>query len=183
MDAYKLSSRAVKYGVLFVLLTFAGFFLTKLLNSLPIHPVQYLLIGFGLAIFFLLLISLSEHLPFAAAYSISSVACIGLLLLYLTYVLRSVAHALMFSGLLTLLYSALYGLLISEDNALLLGRCCSSSCSPGRCTSPATSTGTAAAPSSKLPGAFPRGRVAAKSASGGGIAGCGRGSAAGSGSR
>lgn len=121
VDAYKLSSRATKYGILFVLLTFAGFFLYEVMNSLPIHPVQYLLIGFGLAIFFLLLISLSEHIPFAAAYSISSVACIGLLGFYLTYVLRSAPQAAVFSVLLTLLYGALYGLLLSEDNALLLG--------------------------------------------------------------
>jgi len=121
IDAYKLSTRAVKYGVLFVLLTFAGFFVYEVMNSLPIHPVQYLLIGFGLAIFFLLLISLTEHVNFAFAYALSSVACITLLTFYLTYVLHSALRAAGFSLLLTLLYSALYGLLISEDNALLLG--------------------------------------------------------------
>src|SRR6185437_2523502 len=99
--------------ILFVLLTFGGFFIYEIMNNLPIHPVQYLLIGFGLAIFFLLLISLSEHIAFAAAYSISSVACIGLLSFYLTYVLRSLPRAVGFSVLLTVLYSSLYGLLLS----------------------------------------------------------------------
>ena len=121
IDPYKLSDRAVKYGILFVLLTFGGFFLFEIVKQLPIHPVQYLLVGFGLAVFFLLLVSLSEHIPFALAYLLASVACIGLLTFYLTAILRSAKFGLAFGVLLTLLYAAIYGLLISEDNALLLG--------------------------------------------------------------
>jgi inner membrane protein len=79
------------------------------------------LIGLGLAIFFLLLISFSEHTAFGTAYVLASAACIGLLTFYLTYVLRSVRFGLTFGALLTLLYSGIYGLLVSEDNALVLG--------------------------------------------------------------
>jgi inner membrane protein len=121
IDAYKLSDRATKYGILFVVLTFGGFFLFEMMKHLPIHPVQYLLVGFGLAIFFLLLVSFSEHTAFALAYLISSAACIGLLTFYLSYVLRSVTRGLGFGGMLAALYAAVYGLLISEDNALILG--------------------------------------------------------------
>jgi len=121
IDPYKLSDRAVKYGVLFVLLTFGGFFLFEIVKRMPIHPIQYLLVGFGLALFFLLLISLSEHLPFATAYFIASVACIGLLTYYLCFVLHSVRYGVSFGAMLTLLYASIYGLLISEDNALMLG--------------------------------------------------------------
>ena len=121
IDPYKLSDRATKYGILFVLLTFGGSFLFEIIKQLPIHPVQYLLVGFALAIFFLLLISFSEHIAFAVAYLISSAACIGLLTFYLSYVLRSIARGLGFGGMLTSLYAAVYGLLISEDNALILG--------------------------------------------------------------
>jgi inner membrane protein len=121
IDPYKLSDRATKYGILFVLLTFSGFFLFEILKQLPIHPIQYLLVGFGLVIFFLLLVSFSEHIPFAPAYVISSAACIGLLTFYLAYVLRSLARGLTFGAMLTTLYAAVYGLLISEDNALILG--------------------------------------------------------------
>jgi inner membrane protein len=121
IDPYKLSDRATKYGILFIILTFGGFFLFEMVKHLPIHPVQYLLVGFGLAIFFLLLISFSEHVPFAVAYLISSGACIGLLTFYLSFVLRSATRGLGFGTMLTTLYAAVYGLLISEDNALILG--------------------------------------------------------------
>jgi inner membrane protein len=121
IDPYKLSDRATKYGILFVVLTFGGFFLFEMMKELPIHPVQYLLVGFGLAIFFLLLVSFSEHMAFALAYLISSAACIGLLTFYLSYVLRSVTRGVGFGWMLTALYAAVYGLLISEDNALILG--------------------------------------------------------------
>jgi inner membrane protein len=121
IDPYKLSDRATKYGILFVVLTFGGFFLFEMMKELPIHPVQYLLVGFGLAIFFLLLVSFSEHISFTLSYLIASVACIGLLTFYLSYVLRSVTRGLGFGAMLTSLYAAVYGLLISEDNALILG--------------------------------------------------------------
>ena len=121
IDPYKLSDRATKYGILFIVLTFGGFFLFEMMKELPIHPVQYLLVGFGLAIFFLLLISFSEHFAFALSYLIASMACIGLLTFYLSYVLRSMTRGFGFGAMLTTLYAAMYGLLISEDNALILG--------------------------------------------------------------
>jgi inner membrane protein len=77
----------------------------------------------ALALFFLLLISLSEHIPFVWAYVVSSVACIGLIGFYLCAVLRSVTRGVGFAAMLGLLYAALYGLLVSEDNALVLGAC------------------------------------------------------------
>jgi inner membrane protein len=121
VNIYSQADRATKYGLLFVLLTFVGFFIFETIKQLPIHPIQYLLVGLGLAIFFLLLVSLSEHIAFWIAYLIASAACIGLLSFYLAQVLRSVRRALGFGTMLTLLYGTLYGLLISEDNALLLG--------------------------------------------------------------
>lgn len=121
VNIYVKAERAVKYGLLFVLLTFAGLYLFELVKTLRIHPIQYLLAGLALAMFFLLLVSLSEHAPFLAAYLAASAACIGLLGFYLTFVLRSWQRGAGFAGLLTALYGALYGLLVSEDNALVLG--------------------------------------------------------------
>lgn len=121
VDVYTQADRATKYGLLFVLLTFVGFFMFELIKSLPIHPIQYALVGLALAIFFLLLVGLSEHIAFGQAYFIASVGCLGLLGFYLSAVLRSLARGAGFAAMLALLYAALYGLLVSEDNALVLG--------------------------------------------------------------
>lgn len=121
VNVYTLADRATKYGLLFVALTFAAFFVFEILKRLPIHPVQYLLVGLALALFFLLLVSLSEHIAFVAAYCVASAACTGLIGFYLAYVLHDWRRGLGFGAALVVLYSALYGLLISENNALVLG--------------------------------------------------------------
>lgn len=121
VDVYTMASRATKYGVLFIVLTFVGFGLFDVVRRLDIHPVQYLLVGAALTVFFLLLLSLSEQMPFARAYLVASGACIGIQTYYLAGVLRSWLRALGFASMLTVLYGALYGLLVSEQNALLLG--------------------------------------------------------------
>jgi inner membrane protein len=121
VNIYTQADRASKYGLLFVLLTFVGFFMFELMKQLPIHPIQYGLVGLAIAIFFLLLVSLSEHVEFDVAYLASSVACIGLLGVYLSAVLRSARRGVGFAAMLGLLYATLYGLLVSEDNALVLG--------------------------------------------------------------
>ncbi|KVA20102.1 cell envelope integrity protein CreD [Burkholderia ubonensis] len=121
VNVYLEAERATKYGALFVMLTFASFFMFELVKQLRIHPIQYLLVGLSLALFFLLLLSLSEHISFEYAYLAASGACIGLLGFYLSFVLHSVKRGAAFAALLAVLYAALYGLLLSEDNALMLG--------------------------------------------------------------
>jgi inner membrane protein len=121
VNVYLKSERAVKYGFLFIVITFVSFQLFELLKGLAIHPVQYGLVGFALALFFLLLLALTEHVPFALAYAIASVSCVGLLAFYVSHVLRSVRRASGFTAMLVSLYGALYVLLVAEDLALLLG--------------------------------------------------------------
>lgn len=121
VNAYSQTSRATKYGLLFVALTFAAFFLFEVLKQLRIHPVQYILVGLALVIFFLLLLSLSEHIAFLKAYLVASVACISLIAFYLAHVLHSWKRGLGFGFALTVLYAVLYGLLQSENNALIMG--------------------------------------------------------------
>ena len=121
VNLYSKVDRASKYGLLFVLLTFVGFFMFETIRQLPIHPIQYALVGLALAIFFLLLLSLSEHIDFGRSYLVASIGCISLIGAYVGNVLRSGVRGLGFAGLLALLYAALYGLLVSEDNALVLG--------------------------------------------------------------
>jgi len=121
VDVYVQSERAVKYGFLFVFLTFVTFFLFEVLRRMAVHPIQYALCGAAVALFFLLLVSLSEHLPFAASYLIAAGACVGLATFYVGHVLGSVARGAVFCGLLGTLYGFLYVILQSEDYALLLG--------------------------------------------------------------
>ena len=121
INVYSLSDRATKYGLLFIGLTFAGFFIFELMKQLRIHPAQYTMVGLAMAMFYLLLISLAEQIGFGKAYLAASTVCVGLLGYYLSYVLKSKANGLVFASLLTALYGALYGILQSEDNALLMG--------------------------------------------------------------
>ncbi|WP_285419269.1 cell envelope integrity protein CreD [Pseudomonas sp. efr-133-TYG-5] len=121
VDQYLKSDRAIKYALLFIVLTFAGFFLFEVLKSLAVHPVQYALVGVALALFYLLLLSLSEHIGFALAYLLSASGCVLLIGFYVCHVLRSVRHGVSFSAGLAALYGLLYGLLSAEDYALLMG--------------------------------------------------------------
>ena len=121
VDQYLKADRAIKYALLFIVLTFAGFFLFEVLKSLAVHPIQYALVGAALALFYLLLLSLSEHLGFALAYLLSASACVLLIGFYVSHVLRSLVHGLGFAVGLAALYGLLYGLLSAEDYALLMG--------------------------------------------------------------
>ena len=121
VNAYSKVDRATKYAVLFVLLSFVAFFTFELLRQWRIHPIQYGLVGLAIALFFLLLLSLSEHVAFGVAYVVAAAACLVLIAHYLAHVLGSARRGLGFAALLGTLYAALYGLLVSEDAALLLG--------------------------------------------------------------
>lgn len=121
VDAYRLTERATKYAMMFIVLTFAAFFVLEMVRRWRIHPMQYLMIGAALVLFFLLLLSLSEHLDFVAAYLLASAGCIALLAYYLRHVLGGWRAGLGMGGMLVALYGVLYGILVSEDNALMMG--------------------------------------------------------------
>jgi inner membrane protein len=120
-DSYVQTDRAIKYGLLFVGLTFVAFFLFEILKRLAIHPFQYGLTGVALVLFYLLLLSLSEHLDFGIAYAIATAACVALLAYYLVYVLGSVVRGASFGALLAAVFGVLYVLISLEDHALLAG--------------------------------------------------------------
>lgn len=121
VNAGALSERAVKYGELFIALTFVGLGLFELLRRVKVHPVQYLLIGAALAVFFLLLLSVSEHVPFAWAYLLAAAGCTLLIGVYAASVLGGVRAALPLTGGCATLYAVLYLVLQSEQHALLAG--------------------------------------------------------------
>jgi inner membrane protein len=101
--------------------TVAAFMLIELLRRLAIHPVQYTLVGLALAMFFLLLTALSEHLGFAVAYVSATAGCVGVITVYLIRVLHNAGLGLAFGGALAALYAILYALLKAEDYSLLGG--------------------------------------------------------------
>lgn len=121
VDVYALSERSIKYGVLFLALTFLLFFLFEVMKRLLIHPVQYSFAGMALAVFFLLLVSLSEHLEFILAYWISALGCVAVLSTYLAAIFKNLKQTLGFCVTLLALYAMLYVILQSEDSALLMG--------------------------------------------------------------
>jgi inner membrane protein len=121
VDIYQQTERSLKYGFLMIGLTFAAFMAFETIKQLSIHPIQYAFVGLDLVIFYVLLLALSEHISFDKAYGSASLASIGLLAFYLRYVLRSWKHAISFAVSIALLNSVIYGILMSEDYALLYG--------------------------------------------------------------
>lgn len=113
--------RAVKYGILFILVTFVVFFLFEILAARRIHFFQYLLVGLALCIFYLLLLSMSEHIGFMFAYLLASLGAIGLITLYSQAILHNPGKTLMVGGILSALYLYIYVILQLEDYALLIG--------------------------------------------------------------
>ena len=121
LNVYAMSERAVKYGLLFVGLVLMAAFMFELFAQLRLHPVQYGLVGLSITLFFLLLMALSEKIAFGFAYAVAASASTLLLTVYFSAVLRGWRRGLGLGAYVAVLYAALYGLLSSEDNALLLG--------------------------------------------------------------
>lgn len=121
VNHYLKNYRASNYAILVIVLIFASFFLLEVLRDEPIHPVQYGFVGLALAVFYLLLISLSEHLGFNIAYLLSALASAILLSVYVAGMLKNSKHGGLFLCGVLFLYSLLYGLLSAEDYALLMG--------------------------------------------------------------
>jgi inner membrane protein len=121
VDIYQRTTRAVKYGGLFIALSFLTLFLVEALQRRPIHPIQYGLMGLGLSVFYLLLLALSEHLGFLAAYVIAAIALCVLMGTYLAGALRGARSGVTAAGILAGTYALLYLLVTSESYALLAG--------------------------------------------------------------
>ncbi|HPI00197.1 MAG TPA: cell envelope integrity protein CreD [Chitinophagaceae bacterium] len=120
-DQYAKTMRSVKYGILFIGLTFALFFIIELMQKKPLHPIQYVLVGFALVIFYSLLLSISEFILFNYAYGIASLATILLITLYAKSHFNSLKTASLFTAVLTALYGFIFVLIQLEDTALLVG--------------------------------------------------------------
>ena len=121
VDFYDLVTRAVKYGVLFLAVTFMGVFVLELVSGKRVHAVQYLFVGLAMIFFYVLLLSLSEHIGFTPAYIAAAGATGGMLSLYAGKALESTRSGLMMLALFLVIYAFLYLILRLEDYALLAG--------------------------------------------------------------
>lgn len=121
VDTYRLADRSVKYAFLFIIFTLGFLWLVEVLMGVPVHPVQLLLVGAALCIFYLLELSLAEHIGFRPAYAIATAAIVGMITAYAAAFLRSWRRAWMLGGAVAGLYAYLYIVLINEDAALLVG--------------------------------------------------------------
>lgn len=121
VDHYQQNMRSAKYAIMFVVLTFVIFFFVEVLTGKRIHPIQYLLVGVSLILFYTLLLSLSEQIGFGAAYLIAAVAIVGLISSYAHSIFRKLAHSASLAAFLSMLYLFLYIVLQLEDIALLIG--------------------------------------------------------------
>lgn len=121
VDQYQMSMRSAKYAIMFILLTFAIFFLVEVITKTRIHPVQYTLVSFALILFYTLLIALSEHIGFQLAYLIAAIAIVMMITLYVKTIFKKWSYTLAMGGFVTLTYVYLYVILQLENIALLIG--------------------------------------------------------------
>lgn len=121
VDFYLLSERSVKYGLLFVALLFLTFFLFEVVAGIALHPLQYLMVGAALVLFFLNLVSFAEVIGFASAYALSGGLVAVLVSLYAAAILKRRLWAALLCAMIAALYAVLYVILNLEEAAMLAG--------------------------------------------------------------
>lgn len=121
VDNYQKSMRSIKYALMFISFTFIVFFFVEVSNKINIHPIQYALVGLALVIFYTLLLSLSEHLKFNIAFTLSATSVISLIGFYTRSILRSKSLALLIGSILIILYLFIFITIQMQDYALLMG--------------------------------------------------------------
>jgi len=121
VDSYQKTTRVAKYAILLVALTFLVFFFVEKLQKVFIHPIQYILVGIALIVFYTLLLSFSEHMVFNLAYLLATVMTISLVTWYVKVILKKWNLTLLMTGILLILYSFIFTIIQIQDYALLIG--------------------------------------------------------------
>ncbi|MBI3141678.1 MAG: cell envelope integrity protein CreD [Bacteroidetes bacterium] len=121
VDQYQKSYRSIQYAILFIGFTFLSFFFIEVLNKVSVHPVQYLLVGMAMVVFYTLLLSMSEHLGFDLSFGVSAVATLVLIAFYVRAALKSLTLSLLITSILCLLYAFNFVIIQLQDFALLIG--------------------------------------------------------------
>jgi inner membrane protein len=121
IDPYRMAFRSVKYEILLLVFVFMTLWVFEVLSGLRIHSIQYLFVGVAMCMFYLLELSLAEHIGFAGAYALAAAMVCGLVAGYCRAVLRTGRRAAVIGAVLSTLYGYLYMLLVNQDFALLAG--------------------------------------------------------------
>jgi len=121
VNEYQKSMRSAKYAVIFITLTFLIFFFVQILNGIKMHPIQFIIVGLALCVFYTLLIALSEHIAFVFSYFISSVAIVGLITFYANSIFKNKKLTILLCLILSMLYLFIFSIIQLEDYALLMG--------------------------------------------------------------
>jgi len=121
MDDYQKATRFAKYALSVLGLTFLIFFLVEVLNNKKIHPLQYILVGLALCVFYVLLVSISEHLNFNMAYLIGSVSVISIITMYVSSIIKQQKMTVLIFSVLSALYAFVFVILQLTDYSLLIG--------------------------------------------------------------
>jgi inner membrane protein len=120
-DIYQKAIRILKYAPLFMVFTFSAFFFSEVISKRRVHPIQYLLVGFAVALFYVLLLAVAEYINFDYAYILSALAIAFAITAYSQAILRNTRFTVTVCGVLILLYAYLYVVLQLEDYALITG--------------------------------------------------------------
>lgn len=121
LDDYQKTMRSAKYAAMTIALTFLIFFLVEVLNKRKIHPFQYILVGLALCLFYVLLLSITEHSNFNTAFGISTIGIVTMISLYSISVFKNKKMSLLLVAILSAIYSFLFVTLQMADYALLMG--------------------------------------------------------------
>jgi inner membrane protein len=121
VDYYALVNRAAKYSLMFLSVAFLAVLVLELTSGHRIHAVQYVFVGLAMILFYVLLLSLSEHIGFTLAYVLASAATGGMLSIYTGKAMQSAARGYIMLFIFLILYGLLYLILRLEDFALLAG--------------------------------------------------------------
>jgi len=121
VDEYQKTMRTSKYGIMIIVLTFLSFFMIELFSKKVIHPIQYLLVGLALIIFYSILLAISEYILFQYSYLISSLLIIALIGFYVKSIYQSKQISTIITGMLMMFYGFMYVILQLQDYSLLIG--------------------------------------------------------------
>lgn len=121
VDNYQKSYRSIRYAILFISFTFLVFFFIEVLSKVFIHPIQYILVGISLIVFYSLLLAISEHLAFNIAFIMAAISTLIMIAAYVKAILKSKQLTLLISGILIVLYSFIFVIIQLQDYALLIG--------------------------------------------------------------